>query len=564
MTSTMAAPGAGDSAAGLADEMINAMFVAEPVYPSLLGLPGYDDRLADPSERADQEGRARVLGLAERADRLAESTVDEGDAVTLAVVAQQGRAHADHVDARAVEYTITNLFVAPAVGLLSHLPLLALPDAPRAEAYLARLRAVPEYLTEVTRRHRDGLAAGRAPVAHLVRAAIGHLDHYLANPADDPLLRPQAPDGDPSFTQRREEALADVVRPAFARYRDVLAEEFSAPGRSEERAGLCWLPDGEAIYAGLSRAHTSTGRSPEELHQTGLDLIAGLAGEYAEIGSRVFGTADVPEVFARLRDDPALRWRDAEELLAAGRAAIERAEAAAPGWFGKVPAARCRVEPVPDAEAPGAPAAYYMMPSLDGQRPGIYYANTYQAHERNRHTSEATAFHEAVPGHHFQQATVLEMAELPLLRRCADVNAYTEGWGLYCERLAEEMGLYSGDVARLGMLTLDSMRASRLVVDTGLHIKGWSRQRAVDYMMANTPLSPLEIAAEVDRYIAAPGQALSYMVGRLEIQRIRGLAEQRLGGRFDIRAFHDLVLGNGPLPMSVLDEVVGRWARSAA
>jgi uncharacterized protein (DUF885 family) len=205
-----------------------------------------------------------------------------------------------------------------------------------------------------------------------------------------------------------------------------------------------------------------------------------------------------------------------------------------------------------------------MMPSLDGKRPGVYFANTYQAHERGRQTSEATAFHEAVPGHHFQQAISLELTGLPLLRRCADVNAYAEGWGLYCERLADEMGLYSGDVDRLGMLTLDSMRAGRLVVDTGLHSKGWSRQQAIDYLMTNTPMAPVEIVAEVDRYIAAPGQALSYMVGRLEIQRLRAEAARTLGDRFDIRAFHDLVLGGGPLPLSVLDQVVTRWARASA
>jgi uncharacterized protein (DUF885 family) len=564
MTSVTPTTRDGDSATGLADEMIKAMSEAEPMYPTLLGLPGYDERLADPSEEAEQELRARVLGVGERAERLAQSTVDDGDAVTLAVIAQQARAQADRIDARALEYTIADFFAAPAAGLLSMLPMIEVPDRQRAEAFLTRLRAVPDYLTGVVGRHRQGLAAGRTPVAHLVRSAIAHLDRYLADPAGDPLLRAQAPDDYPSFAQDRERVLAEVVRPAFAEYREVLAAEFSEVGRPQERSGISWLPGGEAMYAGLSRANTSTGRSPEDLHQTGLDLIAGLAEEYREIGSRVFGTTDLAGIFERLRNDPALRWRDADELLDAARTAIGRAEAAAPAWFGRLPSTRCQVEPVPAAEAPGAPAAYYMMPSLDGQRPGIYYANTYEAHERGRQTSEATAFHEAVPGHHFQQAISLDLADLPLLRRLADVNAYTEGWGLYCERLADEMGLYSGDIERLGMLTLDSMRASRLVVDTGLHIKGWSRQQAIDYMTANTPMALLEIVAEVDRYISAPGQALSYMVGRLEIQRLRAEAARSLGGRFDIKAFHDLVLGGGPLPMSVLDDVVARWVRASA
>jgi uncharacterized protein (DUF885 family) len=561
MTSATTAPG-GDSATGLADEMIKVFFAAEPVFPTLLGLPGYDDRLADPSEAAEQELRAWALALGERADRLAKSTVDEGDAVTLAVVAQQARAFADDVDARKLEYSISDVFTAPAAALLAALPMITLPDAERAEAYLDRLRALPGYLDAVVQRHRDGIAAGRLPVAHSVRRAIEHLDRYLADPGNDPLLRPQAPDDAPSFADRREQVLAEVVRPAFARYRDLLAAEFVEPARPDDQPGLCWLPEGDAMYAGLSRAHTSTTRDPKELHQTGLDLIAGLAEEYAEIGARVFGTTALADIFERLRTDPALRWRDGDELLDAARTAIERAEAAAPAWFGRIPSARCQVEPVPPADGPGAPAAYYMMPSLDGRRPGVYYANTYQAQQRSRHTSEATAFHEAVPGHHFQRAGTQELTDLPLLRQHADVNAYTEGWGLYCERLAEEMGLYSDDVARLGMLTLDSMRACRLVVDTGLHAKGWSRQQAIDYMTANTPLPVLEVVAEVDRYIAAPGQALSYMVGRLEIQRIRAGATELLGERFDIRAFHDVVLGGGPLPLSVLDEVVTRWAQA--
>jgi uncharacterized protein (DUF885 family) len=196
---------------------------------------------------------------------------------------------------------------------------------------------------------------------------------------------------------------------------------------------------------------------------------------------------------------------------------------------------------------------------MDGTRPGTYFANTYRAEERDRYSSESTAFHEAVPGHHFQLALAQELAELPLLRRIAPVTAYSEGWGLYAERLADEMGLYSDPVSRLGMVTKDSMRAARLVVDTGLHAMGWSRQQAVDYMAANTAMPRVDIEFEVDRYIADPGQALAYMVGRLEIQRIRARAETALGDRFDIRAFHDAVLCDGPLPLGVLDEVVQAW-----
>jgi len=310
--------------------------------------------------------------------------------------------------------------------------------------------------------------------------------------------------------------------------------------------------------------HTTTDRTPEELHQTGLDLMARLTEEYAEIGGRVFGVTDRREIFHRMTTDPDLRWTDGAELLAAAATAIERAEEAAPRWFGRLASQRCKVEPVPEVDAPSAPAAYYMIPSLDGIRPGIYFANTDKAEQRDRFTAEVIAFHEAVPGHHFQLSIAQELTDLPLLRRIAEVTAYAEGWGLYTERLADEMGLYSDDLARLGMLAMDSLRAGRLVVDTGLHAKGWSRAQATDYLRDNTPLSDLEIGNETDRYVAYVGQALSYMVGRLEIQRIRARARQTLGAAFDIRAFHDVVLGGGPLPLAVLDEVVSAWAASTA
>jgi len=220
------------------------------------------------------------------------------------------------------------------------------------------------------------------------------------------------------------------------------------------------------------------------------------------------------------------------------------------------------VQPIPAVEAPHAPAAYYVHPSLDGQRPGTYFANTDRPQQRDRFLSEVIAFHEAVPGHHFQLTIAQELTHLPLLRRTAGVTAYIEGWGLYTERLADEMGLYSSDLDRLGMLAMDSLRAGRLVVDTGIHARGWSRQQAVSYLREHTPVSGLDIGNEVDRYIGYPGQALSYMVGRLEIQRMRAAAERRLGDRFDIRGFHDVVLGGGPLPLTVLAGVVSGWAAS--
>ncbi|MBW4719168.1 DUF885 domain-containing protein [Saccharothrix obliqua] len=541
-----------DTTAAIAEELLDLMSRLSPLGATVFGLPGYDHLLTDHSPEAEESARAAAVSIAERARALPA----DDDPVTRAVIVQQAESVIDQIDSHAVEYTITDSFFAPAGELLNVLPMTVTATERQQQDYLARLRAVPAFLDAVAARHVAGSAAGRTPVQHLLDAAIAHLDRYLAA-TEDPLARPS---GDDAFNAERDRLIATEVRPAFAAYREALT---GLTGRPADQAGLCRLPDGDRVYAGLARVHTSTDRTPEELHRTGLEVMAALAEEYAVIGERVFGTRDTAEVFERMRNDPALRWKSEDELITAAREAVVRAEEVAPRWFGRLPAKRCEVEPVPAVDAPGAPTAFYAPPAMDGSRPGTYYANTHRVEERFRYQAEAIAFHEAVPGHHFQ-ITLAQEADLPMLRRVASVTGYLEGWGLYCERLADEMGLYSDDVARLGMLALDSMRAGRLVVDTGLHLHGWSREQAVAYLVEHTPLALVEIESEVDRYLAAPGQALAYMVGRLEIQRVRAEAEAALGDRFDIREFHDLVLGGGPLPLAVLAEVVRDWVTSHA
>lgn len=550
-----------DNVVDLADALLRLQSTFDPLNATMLGVPGFDNRLANPSMDAEQAIRSATVHVAERASAIDRSTISADDGITAAVIVQQAGALIDKIDARMVEYTVSdNNYVGPAATLLTLMPVATMSSDAATEAYLERLRGVPAYLAAVADRHRFGAESGRVPVRHLLDAAVSHLDRYLADPAADPLRQPTPAGEHAAFDDARGRLVDDVVRPALATYRGVLTDELADVARSDTHPGLCWLPDGAAAYAALSRVHTTTDRTPEQLHQLGLDVITGLRDEYASVGANAFGTSDQAEIFHRLQTDPALRWRDGDELLDDARAAVARAEVAMPNWFGILPQQRCEVLAVPAGEAPGAPAAYYFQPSLDGHRPGVYYANTLRATERDRFVSEVTAFHEAIPGHHLQLTIAIERTELPLLRRLADINATIEGWALYTERLADEMGLYSDELARLGMLANDSMRASRLVVDTGLHALGWTRQQAVDYMRANTPLSISTIASEVDRYIGYPAQALSYMTGRLEIQRIRSEAQRRLGARFDIRAFHDVVLGNAPLPISVLDDVVTGWS----
>ncbi|WP_245617258.1 DUF885 domain-containing protein [Amycolatopsis taiwanensis] len=526
----------------LAGELVELVFTANPIARTLLGVPGAHDRLPDLSAENEQRLRSRYLDLAARAEGA------DGDAVTRAVVIQQARAGADRIDAAELEFQVSSTFSAPALSILDALGKVTLDDEEKIAGHLARLAAIPSYLDTVRERQRSAISRGLVPADFLVDVGIAHIERYLANPATDP-LRLRSDD-------REEALLVERVRPAYRRYRDFLADEVRP--HATDRPGMCWQPGGEERYARLVRVHTTTEATAQELHETGLAVISSLAEEYRELGARVFGTTELAEIFRRLRTDPELRWTSGEELLDAARSAVARAEAAAPAWFRRLPDHSCAVKAIPDLEAEGQTLGYYVRPTFSGSRGGAFYANTFRAQDRFRHMSEALAFHEAVPGHHFQLAGMMKL-DLPLLRRICRVTACSEGWALYAERLADEMGLYSSDLSRFGMLTQDSMRAGRLVVDTGMHALGWSRQQAVNFLTEHTPMAPLEIESEIDRYAGWPAQALSYMVGRLEIERIRGEAERALGARFDVREFHDAVLRQAVVPLPVLDSVVREW-----
>jgi uncharacterized protein (DUF885 family) len=504
----------------LAEELLAVIAEEDPLNDFLDGYPGYEASLGDPDETAQAQ-------LADRAKRIAEAASALEPSVTRGVLLQQAEALVTRVESRLVEHTMWDFMVSPLAKLLG-----ALPES--SGDHPARLAAIPEFLAKSAERHRIGVAAGRTPVASRARAAVQRIDAYLADPANDSLRR--GPETD--------QLLADVVRPAFATYRDVLDK---IGGRPDEQPGLCWLPDDGRTYEALVRMHTTTDQTPEQLHQTGLDAIARLAEEYRELGSSI----------EDIRMNPVMRYSSAEEVLAIPRAAIKRAEEAAPRWFGRMPARRCTVEATPPAKAPGTSVAAY------SPQAATYQANTYRWEQRDRCVAEANAFHEGVPGHHFQISLAKELTGVPRLRQVAWINAYLEGWALYCERLADEMGLYSDNAARLGMLVNESVRAARLVVDTGLHSFGWTRQQAVDYLRTATAMNEVEVQQETDRYIELPGQGLSYLSGKLEIDRIRGIAEARWGPAFDPRAFHDVVLGTGPVPMTVLEQVVTGWMAEA-
>jgi uncharacterized protein (DUF885 family) len=359
--------------------------------------------------------------------------------------------------------------------------------------------------------------------------------------------------------------IAVTLRPALSRYREFLTTRVLPSARPPEKAGLGAMPGGADCYRRMIRVYTSLELDPAELHETGLREVAAFRRDLAVLGERVLGTSDIVEIQERLRRSSEMHFATSEEIEAKARETLARAQAAVPRWFGKIqPKAPCVVTVMGMHEAPYSTIAYYRQPSADGRRPGTYMINTYQPETRPRYEAEALAFHEAVPGHHLQIAVAQELSAIPEFRKHGGVTAFVEGWGLYSERLADEMGLYSSDLDRLGMLSYDAWRSCRLVVDTGMHAQGWSRQQAIDYMTENSLLAENNIVNEVDRYLTWPGQALAYKVGQMEILRLRDEAKQTLGPRFDIKAFHDAVLGNGAVSLPVLRQQVELYSAGAA
>ncbi len=550
-----------DSAiADLAERLLRHMLSAEPLEGTLIGFREYDRELADLSATQEAALEADRAAIREAALAVDPDTLNEQDALTRLVIIAQTEYTDDAAAADAIEYTSSAFPVAPASVVLTYVHMVVATDPKQANDYLARLREIPRFLNQAAVRLQIGRSKGLTPVAHLVKTAVDQIDRFLAvDPCPLAIAAPADWDGADAWLIEQATVLDEVVKPAFASHRDLLEADVLPSGRGLDAVGLVHLPDGLARYAGLVRQHTTTDRTPEDLHRTGTEMVERIHAEFRELGEKLFGTTEVREIFDRLQNDPTLRWTTSQEILDAAEATVRRAESASVDWFGRLPVAVCALEPIPELEAADAAPAYYMQPALDGSRPGTYYTNVNKPEERTSFDLESVAYHEAVPGHHFQISIALETPDLPMIRRLSLFTAYVEGWGLYSERLADEMGLYSSDLQRMGMLSADVWRASRLVVDTGMHAFGWPRQRAVDYLLDNTPVAPIDVESEIDRYIAMPGQALSYMTGRMEIEALRTKATAALGDAFDIKAFHDLVLAAGALPLAVLGQVVDAW-----
>jgi uncharacterized protein (DUF885 family) len=433
-------------------------------------------------------------------------------------------------------------------------------DTPeRLDAFLARLHAYPAFMAANAQILRDGLASGLTAPRIVAERTIAQIERMLDIPIETAIVPSMVKVASDADREQVRDVVRDLVYPADQAFLDTLRDDYLAATR--EDPGLWSAPNGEQLYRTAIRSWTTLDLDPEEVHRTGLEELELIEGERREI-ARAAGFGDDTAAYrAALDADPENTPGTKDELVARATEDIERAMAVAPRYFGVLPRAVCDVRPVEEYKEKDAPFAYYYPPAPDGSRPGIYYANGYDLPSRKYTKLATTTYHEAAPGHHFQITLEMENPHLNTFRRLGARmvgGAYVEGWGLYSERLADEMGLFRDEAERFGMLDAQAWRAARLVVDTGLHALRWPRQRSIDFLK-DAGLSETDAVIETDRYICWPGQALTYKVGQREIEKLRTQLSARDGSSFDLRAFHDAVLGHGSLPLATLSRELPNW-----
>jgi len=431
--------------------------------------------------------------------------------------------------------------------------------------WLARLEKLPDQLSQYQALLEEGADRQRTQARIIIERIPKQLDALIVKkPQESPFwgVFETLPDSiSPSRAKELQAQAADIIEnkliPAYAQFKAFIEETYLPNSRAHP--GIGSLPGGKEVYAMLARHFTTTNMTPEEIHNVGLAEVARIRGEMIEVIEEVGFDGDINAFNDFLRSDPQFYYETAEELLEGYQAVSKRLDPQLVKLFGKLPRMPYGVRPIAPELAPDTTTAFYMRPALDGSRPGWYYVNLYKPEVRPKYEMEVLSVHESVPGHHLQIALAQEIEGLPEFRRNSSVTAFIEGWGLYSERLGYDMGLYKDPYSRYGQLIYDMWRAVRLVVDTGIHYFGWSRQEAIDYFKDNAAKTEADIINEIDRYIGWPGQALAYKIGQLKMLELRALAEQELGDRFDIRAFHDELLGVGAIPLDALEVRMIRW-----
>lgn len=546
---------AADPAAILATRYWEGLIEMEPIIGTMVGDERNDDRLGDPSD----EGRARRLSFQQGAlDELAgidRSGLDVTMRTTLDVLESIAQRDVAEIAHRFDRLQVVSHLWGPG-QLLAELGSMQRADtAERLDKYVARLSSIPAYLAAVDDIVRDAMASGTLTPRVVAERALAQTERLLAiAPEDTPALAPIAGD-DTAARERVVAVIRDEVNPAYERYLEALREYLP---HATETIGLSALPDGDAMYATQILAWTTLPLEAQEVHDIGVERLASIQEERRAIAASL-GSSSAAEAVAAHMATGANTFDSREALLEVARTQVQRGWDAAPAFFGRLPSENCEVRLVEEFRESDMPFAFYQPPTADGSRAGLYYVNAYDLPTRPRHHLATTSYHEANPGHHFQLTIEQEIPDRPTLRSFGGLlagSAFIEGWGLYSERLADEMGLFVDDYERLGMLDAQAHRAARLVTDTGIHALGWTREASIE-ALEEAGVPHTDAVIEIDRYIAMPGQALSYMVGMIEIERAREAAAAKDGAAFSLKDFHDRILALGSLPLPSLLRELG-------
>ena len=549
----------------LSDDFFQNSLASSPTSAIMRGYKEYFDQIEDFSEETFDKEEQLVNKFISRLEKIDLNTLSHREKITHGMLEFALSSNKDALLDKNWEF---GAGVSGFTGyLIDYNQRLFIPDDESADLLLKRLELYDRLFTQIAQVQKEGLLNNRVATKRNLLRTIDQLENYLNTPLekDTLLLVNFSTDiGELEVSNWKEKAKKIIetnVRPAVLAYLDQLKEEHLPKGRTDEKSGILWIEGGEETYLRALRRYTGhKNTTVKEVHNIGISEIERLKTEFFEIGKNVFSDANSPEeVIYKMQTEPAMRYESKEQMLKIAEDTIERSYKPLNKWFTVFPKSPCKVLPAPPESEQHAPPAYYVAPLPDGSRDGTYFLNTYKPETKSIFEAESVAFHEAIPGHHLDRTIAVELQDVPDFQRYVASTAFVEGWGLYAEQLANEMGLYSNDVQQLGRLGNDAWRGCRLVLDTGMHGMGWSRDKAIEFFRANSPIEEINSEIETDRYIAWPGQACSYKMGQLKIEELRRKAENELGDKFDIRYFHDEVLCDGGITLPILENKINSF-----
>ena len=546
----------------LAEDFFKASLESSPTSAIMRGRKEYFDQIEELTEEKFEKEIQNVNNFKQRLSEIDFENLSSREKVTYGMLEFALDSNHDSLIDRSWEFSAG---VAGFEGfLIDYNQQMFVPDKESSDMLLKRLELYQRFYTQISDVQKQGLNKNRVATQRNLERSIDQLESYLdTSLEEDPLLlvnfSPEIDENEVSHWKDKAKGIIEkYVRPSVMSYLEQLQVDHLPKGRTDENPGIMWIDGGEEVYLRSLRKYTGHKETTvKEVHEIGLSEIERLKKEFFEIGKNVFDGVEKPEdVLYKMQTEPSMRYESKEQMLQLAEDTIERAYKPLGEWFTVFPKAPCKVLPVPTQSEKHAPPAYYFPPLPDGSRDGTYFLNTYKAETKSIFEAESVAFHEAIPGHHLDRTIAVELQGVPDFQRYTASTAFVEGWGLYSEQLANEMGLYSNDVQQLGRLGNDAWRACRLVLDTGMHGLGWSRDQAIDFFRSNSPIEEINSNIETDRYIAWPGQACAYKMGQLKIEELRRQAENELGEKFDIRYFHDEVLCDGGITLPILENKI--------